>query len=115
MIVLRSKKFAVTDPKDEQEALNQQMITSRDLQIEQMKQQRQVLQTQRLREKIAAQERRDSMRNLQEAQKQAAKENESESKNQIKTAKIQDQREEARNVGLYKTRSEPVQPVPMKV
>ena len=95
MIVLRSKKFAVTDPEDEQEALNQQMVTSRDLQIEQMKQQRQVLQTQRLREKIAAQERRDSMKNLQEAQKQAAKENQEDTKNQIKTAKIQDQREDA--------------------
>ena len=115
MIVLRSKKFAVTDPEDEQVALNQQMVTSRDLQIEQMKQQRQVLQTQRLREKIAAQERRDSMKNLQEAQKQSAKENQEDTKNQIKTAKIQDQREEAKNVGLYKTRSKPVQPVPMKV
>ena len=115
MRILRSKKFAVTDPKDEQEALNQQMITSRDLQIEQMKQQRQVLQTQRLREKIAAQERRDSMLNLQEAQKQEAKQNESETKNLIKTAKVQDQREEAKNIGLYKTRSKPVQPVPMKV
>ena len=115
MIVLRSKKFAVTDPEDEQVALNQQMVTSRDLQIEQMKQQRQVLQTQRLREKIAAQERRDSMKHLQEAQKQAAKENQEDTKNQIKTAKIQDQREEAKNVGLYKTRSKPVQPVPMKV
>ena len=115
MRILRSKKFAITDPKDEQEALNQQMITSRDLQIEQMKQQRQILQTQRLREKIAAQERRDSMKNLQEAQKQAAKENQEETKNQIKTAKIQDQREEAKNIGLYKTKSKPVQPVPMKV
>jgi hypothetical protein len=115
MIVLRSKNFAVTDPKEQQEALNQQMVTSRDLQIEQMKQQMQILQTQRLREKIAAQERRDSMKNLQEAQKQETKQNESENKNLIKTAKIQDQREEAKNVGLYKTRSKPVQPVPMKV
>jgi hypothetical protein len=55
------------------------------------------------------------MKNLQEAQKQAAKENQEETKNQIKTAKIQDQREEAKNVGLYKTKSKPVQPVPMKV
>ena len=115
MIVLRSKKFATADLDTVQENLNQQMITSRDLQIEQMKQQRQILQTQRLREKIAAQERRDSMKNLQEAQKQAAKENETESKNQIKTAKIQDNREEAKNIGLFKTRSKPVQPVPMKV
>lgn len=111
MRILRLKKFAETD----QENLNQQMITSRDLQIEQMKQQRQVLQTQRLREKIAAQERRDSLRNLSDAQKREAKENQEETKNQIKTAKIQDQREEARNVNLYKTRSKPVQPVPMKV
>jgi hypothetical protein len=80
-----------------------------------MKQQRQILQTQRLREKIAAQERRDSMKNLADAQKQEAKQNESETKNLIKTAKVQDQREEAKNVGLYKTRSKPVQPVPMKV
>jgi hypothetical protein len=55
------------------------------------------------------------MKNLQEAQKQETKQNESENKNLIKTAKIQDQREEAKNVGLYKTRSKPVQPVPMKV
>lgn len=112
MIILRSKNFADQTP---QENLNQQLITSRDLQIEQMKQQRQILQTQRLREKIQAQERRDAMRNLQEAQKQAAKENESEAKNQIKIQRMQNEEDHAENVSLYKSRAKSTQPVPMKI
>lgn len=117
MIILRSKFFA--DEQEQaaqnlQESINQQQITSRDLQIEQMKQQRQILQTQRLREKIQAQERRDAMVNLRQAQKQQAKENNDDIKNQIKIAKNQAQEEGAKNVSLYKTRSKAVQPVPMK-
>ena len=117
MIILRSKAFADSPENNIQENLNQQMITSRELQIEQMKQQRQLLQTQRLREKIAAQERRDAMKNLTQAQKDAAKENDNDTKNSIKVAKVQNERadDSAKNVSLYKVRSKPVQPVPMKI
>ena len=91
MIVLRRSK-SFSSPEQSQE------VTSRDLLVEQMKQQRQLLQTQRLREKLQAQERRDMM------------------KNQVKINKIQaEQNDGAKNVSLYKTRAKTVPPVSMKV
>ena len=45
MIILRSKTYAEQTDVDLQDNLRQQQITSRELQIEQMKQQRQLLQT----------------------------------------------------------------------
>ena len=117
MIILRSKFFADEQQQaaqNLQDNINQQQITSRDLQIEQMKQQRQLLHTMRLREKIQAQERRDAMVNARLAQKQSAQEKDDDIKNQIRITKNQAQDEGAKNVGLYKTRSKAVQPVPMK-
>jgi len=114
-ILRKTKSFADSNTDQQNDILRTQNITSRDLLVEQMKQQRQLLQTQRLREKIQAQERRDSMRNLRMAQKDSEEEKIDDMKNQIKINKSQnDQNDIARNVGLYKTRSKPVQPVSMK-
>ena len=107
MIILRKKIFSTTD--------NTENVTSRDLQLEQMRMQRQLLQTQRLREKIAAQERRDAMKNLQRSQKEDAEEKSSQAKNQINVKKLENDDLGAKNVNLFKTRSKVVAPVPMKV
>lgn len=104
MIILRNKNFSTTDD-----------VTSRDLQLEQMRMQRQLLQTQRMREKLAAQERRDAMKTLQQSQKDDTDEKESQAKNQIRLKKLDNEETGAKNVNLYKTRSKVVSPVPMKV
>ncbi len=116
MRVLRSKSFANplfnnNSPQDQQT----KEVTSRDLQIEQMKQQRQLLQTQRMREKLQAQERRDVLRHIRHANKDAAEEKADQVKTPTRLTQEQnDQNEGARNVGLYKTRAKAVPPVPMK-
>jgi len=66
-----------------------------------------------MREKIQAQERRDAMKNLRAAQKDQEEKDDNDMKNQIRIQKAQND-DTARNVGLYKTRSKIVQPVPMK-
>ena len=68
-----------------------------------------------MREKIQAQERRDTMKNLRAAQKDQEERDDNDIKNQIRIQKAQDAKDDAaRNVGLYKTKSKIVQPVPMK-
>lgn len=67
-----------------------------------------------MREKIQAQERRDAMKNLRAAQKDQEEKDDNDMKNQIRIQKAQNDDDAARNVGLYKTRSKIVQPVPMK-
>lgn len=68
-----------------------------------------------MREKIQAQERRDAMKNLRAAQKDQEEKDDNDMKNQIRIQKAQNDKDDAaRNVGLYKTRSKIVQPVPMK-
>ena len=109
MIIIKkkNKEFSSPDPQTQE-------VTSRDLQIEQMKMQRQILQTQRLREKLAAQERRDFMKSLEKSQRNEIEQKNDQTKNQISLKKIDTQDDSAKNVSLYKTRSKVVTPVPMK-
>jgi len=123
MIVLRNKTYAdsslqyqnISQPSQPQ-VNNDQPLTSKELLLEQMKQQRQVMQTQRLRQKIQAQEARDKVKALQAAQKVDREEKMEDAKNTIKAKQIENQSNstEAKNVSLYKTRSKIVAPVPMK-
>ena len=91
-------------------------ITSKDLMLEQMRQQRQWLQTQRLRQRLQAQEKRDQMKASMMNQKRQSEEDKQDLKNSINIKKVENQSSEAeaKNVGLYKTRSRALQPVPMK-
>ena len=124
MIVLRTKSYADSLPlqdnqniqPQEQQPQGEQLLTSKELLLEQMKQQRQLMQTQRLRQKIQAQEARDRFRALQNAQKADREEKMDDAKNVIKAKQLENQSNsaEAKNVSLYKTRSKVVAPVPMK-
>jgi len=119
MIILRkkNKSFSVLDniPLQNQASGNQQ-LNSKDLAIENMKMQRQLMINQRTRQKLQAQERADQLRQISKAQRDEDKRDEQDTKNQIKIKKIEQESSmsEAKNVPLYKTRSKPVQPVPMK-
>ena len=116
MIILRKKikSFASQDPSVSQDPNNQ--LTSKDLAIENMRMQRQLMMNQRMRQKLQAQERADQLRQITKMQKSEEEKDSQDTKNQIKIKKIeQDRNDEAKNVGLYKTRSKPIPPVPMKV
>ncbi len=74
--------------------------------------QRQIVQTQRMREKIQAQETRDRLRTIQTAQRLDQKRDEQLMRNMTKAKKME-MDEGAQNVGLYKTRAKATDPVPM--
>lgn len=103
MIVLRTKTYA---------ALEEEQLTSKDLAIEQFRQQRQLMQTQRLKQKLQAQEARDRMKALEGMQKAEKEEQADQLKNQIQV-KQQENTDGAKNVGLYKTRAKTTPPVGM--
>ena len=123
MLILRKNKlFAVTNtvnkpnaPQEQEQQPNpgEQIKTSKDLLVEQMKLQRVLLQTQKQRQQVQAQETRDRMRQIQSAQKIEQRKEEQEDKSDLKRRKMEVD-EGAKNVGLYKSRSNPVAPVPMK-
>jgi hypothetical protein len=117
MIILRkkNKSFSVLD-NITPDSGNNQTLTSRDLALENMKMQRQIMINQRTRQKLQAQERADQLRQISRAQKDESERDQQDTKNQIKIKKIEQDNStsEAKNVGLYKTRSKPITPVPMK-
>lgn len=124
MLILRkSKLFAsvmeeANRPDNPQEQNQQpspdaQLRTSKDLLVEQMRLQKVMLQTQKQRQQLQAQESRDRLRQVQNAQRIAQRKEEQEDKNEIKRRKMEID-EGAKNVGLYKSRSSRVEPVPMK-
>lgn len=96
--------------------VQQEPVTSKDLLEEQMKLQRQLMITNRMRQKMQAEERQEEMKRISQIQKAEAKRDEQESENRIRTKRVEAQSGEAvkDNTSLYKTRSKPVTPVPMK-
>ena len=119
MIILRkkSRSFSTTDSNSSvvQDPNNQ--LTSKDLAIENMRMQRQLMMNQRMRQKLQAQERADQLKAVTKAQVAEDKKDEQDMKNQIKVKKIEQDNSvnEAKNVHLYKTRSKMPAPVSMKV
>ena len=107
MIVLSKKTKSFSFEEQEQ-------ITSRELQIEQLRMQRQILETQKLKEKLRAQESQQRLKQLSQAQKVEQKRDMEEDKNQIKVRRIEDENNSPKNVSLYKTRSKVITPIPMR-
>lgn len=97
-----------------QKAPSEQQLTSNDLLIEQMKMQRELWRTQRLRQQVQAKENAEKVRRLNKAQAIENKKEEQASRDRIKIKRMEDSRNEVDNTSLYKTRSNPVPPVPMK-
>lgn len=91
------------------------VVTSNDILIEQMKQQRQLMQTIRLRDKLRSEERKDRMKSLQRIQKAKQEEDERVAKSIAKAVDSSNNGDnsKARAISLYKTRSSPVPPVSM--
>lgn len=103
---MRIKRKLFTDQAPEQ-------MTSRDMQLEQMKLQRQLMQTSRLRQKLEAQERRDESRRIMQLQKMEHLKDIEEDRQRVRVKKLEDKDDNV-NTSLYKSKSHPVAPVSMK-
>lgn len=103
---MRIRRKLFTDQAPEQ-------MTSRDMQLEQMKLQRQLMQTSRLRQKLEAQERRDESRRIMQLQKMEHLKDIEEDRQRVRVKKLEDKDDNV-NTSLYKSKSHPVAPVSMK-
>lgn len=92
---------------------NSQEVTSRDLQLEQMRLQRQQIQIQHQRQQLLAKEQMAKARALTQLQKMENEEKQSESKDRIKVRQQEANLQGPDNTHLYKTKSKAVQPVSM--
>lgn len=87
-------------------------ITSKDLQLEQGRLQRELMKTQRLRQKMQQEERQNDAKRLMQLQKMEQKKDMEEDKARIRIKKMEDDKEE--KTSLYKSKPHLVAPVPMK-
>lgn len=127
MIVL--KRFSLSNPEGEQgeqvdvggksksgnpqRQQQTQEVTSRNLMIQQMRLQRQLIQTQQARRKLEQQERLAKSRQLNQQQRMEAEKDMREDSNNLKVKAQEKESGKASNTSLYKTRSVPNQPVSM--
>ena len=128
MIILRNKKFADIPKPGETlsekgansegnagESTSSQEVTSRDLQIEQMRLQKQLLLIQHQKQQMRVKEEMAKRRQLQQLSRMESEEKQSQRSNQVKVRKMEADKEKPDNTSLYKNRSQAVAPVPMKV
>lgn len=108
-----NKRFS--DNEEEQNPIQQPQISSKDLQIENMRMRREIMRNQRLQQELAAKERQDAIRNMMRAQKNAAEEKDSDEKNALRAQKaVQGSQDNQPNTGVYKKATVAKAPVPMK-
>lgn len=104
---MRIKRKLFSNPQE------QPQMTSKDIQIEQMKLQRQLLTTQRMEQKLKAEERRSEMNRIIQQQRMEQRKDLEEDKQRVRIKKMEQVNNDA-NTSLYKTKSRPVPPVAMK-
>jgi hypothetical protein len=126
MIVFRRKEFALADdqgqgqivssPQQSDQASITNEVTSRTLLLQQMRLQRQIIQTQQARRKLEQQERLSKMKQLGQLQKTEQEKEDREKSNQVQIKKSEDGvRKMNDNTNLYKSKAKTVPPVSMKV
>ncbi len=125
MIVFRRKEFALADQGQGQIVSSLQQsdqasitseVTSRTLLLQQMRLQRQIIQTQQARRKLEQQERLSKMKQLGQLQKTEQEKEDREKSNQVQIKKSEDGvRKMNDNTSLYKSKAKTVPPVSMKV
>lgn len=109
MIILKkkSKVFA-------QQGNNGSNPSSNDLMVQQMKLQKQVMETQKQREKLRSEETRKRLQVMQRTQKMQNEQDEEQREDQIKAKKLEMENNKPDNQGLYKSKSKIVTPIPMR-
>ena len=88
-------------------------ITSKDLQMEQGRLQRELIKTQRLKQKMQAEEREDRLKRIVQLQKMEQNKDIEDSKARIRIKKLEED-SNSNSSNIYKSRPHPVAPVPMK-
>lgn len=108
-----SKRFSQEE--EQQNPIQQPQITSKELQIERMRLQREIMKTDRMRQEIAAKERQDAIKNQMKAQKMAADEQNDDEKNALRAQNaVRNSDNNQPNTGVYKRATTAKAPVPMK-
>jgi hypothetical protein len=97
MIILRQKSYA--------EGVETEQLSPRDLQLENIRMQRQIMINQRTREKLQADRAKSRMRQIQSAQRMEQQKDMQDEKNRIQVQKMTNSEDDPKNVSLYKTRS----------
>lgn len=125
MIVFRRKEFALADqgqgqivssPQQSDQVSITNEVTSRTLLLQQMRLQRQIIQTQQARRKLEQQERLSKLKQLGQLQKTEQEKEDREKSNQVQIKKSEDGvRKMNDNTSLYKSKAKTVPPVSMKV
>ena len=131
MIVFRRKEFALADqgqgqgqgqgqivssPQQSDQVSITNEVTSRTLLLQQMRLQRQIIQTQQARRKLEQQERLNKMKQLRQLQETEQEKEDREKINQVQIKKFEDGvRKMNDNTSLYKSKAKTVPPVSMKV
>lgn len=110
---IKRKLFTSADKKAQNPPKAQdESMTSKDMQLEQMKLQRQLMQTQRVRQRIEAQERRDETKRIMQLQKMEQQRDFEEDKQRIRVKNLE--KKDNISNSLYKSKPHPVAPVSMK-
>lgn len=107
MIVLRKKSKVFAQGEGSQP-------TSNDLMVEQMRLQRQVMETQKQREKLRSEEARKRLQIMQRTQRMQNEKEEEEREDRIKAKKLEMENNKPDNQSLYKSKSKIVTPIPMR-
>ena len=102
--------------KEEEKKFNEpEELSPRELQLENMKMQRQIMINNRQRQKLEEQARRDKLKRISQAQRLEEEKDEQAAKNQIKVKKLEQDSDDKNSATLYKVASRLTPPVPMKI
>lgn len=114
MAIYRIKRFSSPDQPGYSQNDEENVMTSKDYQIENMKLQREILRNQRQEQRLREEERRTKLKAQMAMQRQENKENQEADKNQVRVKESQDRKDDNTRVGLYKKSTNPIKPVSMK-
>jgi hypothetical protein len=109
-MIIKRKLFASSP----QQLGQEQQMSSKDLQLEQGKLQRELLKTQRMKQRMQAEERDERIKRTLQLQKMEQRKDIEEDKARIRVKKLEDDNNENKSLGLYKSKPHPVAPVSMK-
>lgn len=109
-MIIKRKLFASSP----QQSGQGQQMNSKDLQLEQGRLQRELLKTQRMKQQMQAEERDARIKRTLQLQKMEQRKDIEEDKARIRAKKLEDDSNENKSLGLYKSRPHSVAPVPMK-
>lgn len=121
MAIYRVRRFSAQDQSSmygqQNNVDDSNVLTSKDLQLENMKLQREIMRNQRQQQRLEAEERQQRLKSQQSTQRQESKKDIEDSKNQVRVKESQDRSNEnpgAQHPGLYKKSTTAVKPIPMK-